>query len=644
MNVNNNLNPVDYWFNSTEIFKHTEDLKQVVFNEEGTFVIFISKISEIIIYDVFAKCIVIVIEDYLSNEERNITIKSTIWNSESNSIFIAYLQENKIKINTNDTKEMEENEEDLDLEPGEIKLTKKPKSNNSNISLFHNVDEIFFNSKYNEKSYIIFNIFRDLCLSNIECLFLEKRYDTNKSNTSNNPQRRDKHLLVNGTNPAFIDLENKNLPNYLFEINSFNKEVSIAKNMNIMNNIDKKLNDNQKITLDNKKKTHNNLQNENFSFYFKDIKQLINNGSDFTKSYLLMIKELFLIFIIHENDGDNNVPKFDGKFSKLSLYQQSIYSIIEKSLSKKFKIVNCLDENFNSEIISFDIDLTNSLIVVNSSDKILRLFNLDNNTITLFNDFRENVLKKKWTNSYFYSPDLWSSNKLKNQSNSARDQTKLTTSNDNMVRHLDLTTEWNYDYIKKEKELKQISQNLIITALYDSSSIDFVILDLNTSCYVKKMDSLKYNLTTFAVHYKNYFNILIICGKKVFQIVGYKITGWEGFAPHFKFVENNVIFIEDDDYFDVLKKEENKIKEKKKILDNKLNGKNKEISQDNNTSNNNKNSNGNKVLNHILPNKNLLRDVFKPKLRNFSFFNKMDTNDKMSKESNELLEIIKNNI
>ena len=34
MNVNSNINPVDYWFNNIEILKHNEDLKLLVFNEE----------------------------------------------------------------------------------------------------------------------------------------------------------------------------------------------------------------------------------------------------------------------------------------------------------------------------------------------------------------------------------------------------------------------------------------------------------------------------------------------------------------------------------------------------------------------------------------------------------------------------------
>ena len=55
------------------------------------------------------------------------------------------------------------------------------------------------------------------------------------------------------------------------------------------------------------------------------------------------------------------------------------------------------------------------------------------------------------------------------------------------------------------------------------------------------------------IHSDNHFSIVLCSGKKLFQVCGVYVNSWEGFAPHFSFIDDNVEYVQEEDYFDKVK-------------------------------------------------------------------------------------------
>ncbi len=180
---------------------------------------------------------------------------------------------------------------------------------------------------------------------------------------------------------------------------------------------------------------------------------------------------------------------------------------ISQNLNETFFIYDYLSLQTNGEITNVQVDKTKSLILVNSSDRILRLFkynyDFENKCISLIKEYSDSVNRKKWLNSYFYT--------YKSKNN---------------------------------------FQDLILSSLADSNSLELILIDINTGNYLKRLEPFKYQCHDFVCHYKNHYSIILISNKKLFLIYGYYINSWGAYAPQFKYIDDNIEFIEEESYFD----------------------------------------------------------------------------------------------
>lgn len=118
------------------------------------------------------------------------------------------------------------------------------------------------------------------------------------------------------------------------------------------------------------------------------------------------------------------------------IYTKEIQEIKEV-LDDNFIIYDFLSIESNGEISNVQIDITKSLILVNCTDRILRLFKFnyeyENKSVSLIKEYFDSVNRKKWLNSYFYT--------YKN---------------------------------------KNTFQDLILSSLADNNSLELILIDINT--------------------------------------------------------------------------------------------------------------------------------------------------------------------
>ena len=68
--------------------------------------------------------------------------------------------------------------------------------------------------------------------------------------------------------------------------------------------------------------------------------------------------------------------------------------------------------------------------------------------------------------------------------------------------------------------------------------------------FIKRLEPFKYQCNDFVCHNKNHYSIILISNKKLFLIYGYLINNWGAYAPQFKYIDDNIEFIEEEGYFD----------------------------------------------------------------------------------------------
>jgi len=224
-------------------------------------------------------------------------------------------------------------------------------------------------------------------------------------------------------------------------------------------------------------------------------------------SFFLFVKELYLIILLKDK-SQLNLTKY--KFlmenlneKKLNTQQLDAFDWIKENLCDNMIIVDSYGLNVSGEIINVQLNTLKSLILVNSSDKNLRLFKYDFDNITLLREYNDSVNRKKWVNAHFYT-----------------------------------------------FKIKNTFQDLILAALSDINSLEFIFIDIETGNFVKRLEPYKYQCSEFICHYINHFSIVILSSKKLFNISGFLINNWSTFAPQFKYIEENVEFIEDEAFFD----------------------------------------------------------------------------------------------
>mmetsp|Transcript_17455 Transcript_17455/g.18121 ORF Transcript_17455/g.18121 Transcript_17455/m.18121 type:complete len:631 (+) Transcript_17455:2-1894(+) len=622
---------IDYYFNPAEIFKAEEEIKLTRFNKEGTLLAISTKNSMIFIYDFISKCTILEIDHFISRDSQDegcvsYEIKDLLWTEDCTSLYSVVAKETK-------------------TENSALKINKKPKeedlSKNSKVKIEilsekevkYFVCETKFKMKDSTKRVLSYTV------ETIKGL--EETYYINSilgfvSNTGFG-------LLISGEIPYILtpiihnnkktnDQDKEQFDYIVTNVfkGSSNKDDDV--------NIDMVLDVSQKALLD-----------YQYTFIIQDATHLGAQESTDNEQrvFLLVVKEIFLILLITDSTLEPTKQVNSLGFKSLSKHQKEIFDLVQKNLSHDFSVVFCLDIFYNTEIVQIEREPKDNLLMINATDKCLRLFKIEKYTITFFNDFSDPVNKRKFINSFFYSVKSWSTNPLKQKlellqeqedSSSNNYKSGLIEENTDDIEEKDINSKLQFSSTVKDprtnytttKGTQKYSANesanvkdLLITALSDSTSVEFVIIDLNTGSYIKKMEPFKHHLADYIVHTKNYFSLVLVSYKKIFQIYGFDINGWEGFAPHFSFIGNNIEYIQEEDYFDKVKQTE--LEHKKKMERER-----------------NKKSNEEETQKQRLQNKKILREVFKPKPRRNEFFYYYSKEDSIMEESKKQVEIIRN--
>ena len=234
---------------------------------------------------------------------------------------------------------------------------------------------------------------------------------------------------------------------------------------------------------------------------------IIVKKSNQEESFYLFVKELFIFILIKKRENDSleyDINKSINKGNNHYSYPQSYFlEWLKVSLNPKYIISYVYGLSISCDINSVRLNEMKTLILVNSSDRVLRLFRILDETIILQKENSDNVNKKRWINCFFYT-----------------------------------------------YKIKNGYEDLIITALCDSNSLEFIFIDIDTGKTIKKLEPFKYSVQDFICHYKNHFTLLVISNKKLFNITGIIVKQWGCFAPGLKYIEENIDFIEDETFYD----------------------------------------------------------------------------------------------
>ena len=326
-----------------------------------------------------------------------------------------------------------------------------------------------------------------------------------------------------------IEIENIESNNVLKAINLKHnseeiKEVDInIKNEYIQNNDNiNNLNSNNNI---NNTKSNNNIIKDGIksdNIEIKITEKKYNPNAIFIRfgynsnTFYLIVKELYIFLILHLKNQTNSLDENnkemiieEEKYPSLELMTKSIHSFkkmrffdfIKDTLNDQLYISRISD--LNGEIINVELNTRNNLILINSNDRVVRLFEIINDSIILQKEYCDSVNKRKYTNCYFYT-----------------------------------------------YKLKSGIQDLILMALNDSNGLEFSFIDIVTGNVIKKLETFKYTISDFVCHYQNHFSILIFSGKKIFCINGVMANQVDCLAPGLKFVEENVEYIEEESFYD----------------------------------------------------------------------------------------------
>ena len=152
---------------------------------------------------------------------------------------------------------------------------------------------------------------------------------------------------------------------------------------------------------------------ETFSFFNTNTNKTINSYTYILKetvdrnSFLIFIKEIYLILLIkeHSNSSSNrNKYLLDNIIEKkLNDEQFELYEAILNNLNKNYVLVDLYGLDTSGEIVGVQLNFFKNLILVNSNDRILRLYRYDLDLISLLREYFDSVNRKKWVNAYFFT-------------------------------------------------------------------------------------------------------------------------------------------------------------------------------------------------------------------------------------------------
>ena len=528
-----NVVKVDFVVGNKELFRIQDEIKQISFNKYGSLVGLSTKQNKFYLFDFFGRSILGLITYFNENKYKI----SNFCFDENNNLYIAFEYDSKDNTNTKYSGIKQVNIESalkntyisnfggkeesiisiLDSELNEHDIFNKTTNAKIFEILFRNgcllicgYNPIIYNIK--EKSFFYFLKQELITLTPIKTginalnnnINKKKEKDKNKKKKKSDKDNNSNHLVI----PNNIN-ENENDQN---TINNEN-EMILEDDINSINNISNDINTTE-VPGDNK------IPEKQYNPYSIFIKY----GSN-TNTFYFIVKELYIFLILHiKEENKNDYPNLDDILKQSHVpknisYNQILFlNFLKDTLNGKLYVSSIYFLNINGEIIHAESNKRNNLILINSSDRVVRLFEIINDSIILQKEYYDSVNKRKYTNCFFYTYKLNSG-----------------------------------------------IQDLILMALNDANGLELCFIDIVTGNIIKKLETFKYTVQDFTCHYQNHFSILIISGKKVFCINGVMANQSDRLAPGLQCLEENVEYIEEESFYDDF---DEKVKQRIKMQNN----------------------------------------------------------------------------
>ena len=518
-----NVVKVDFVVGTKELFRIQDEIKLISFNKYGSLVGLSTKQNKFYLFDFFGRSILGVITYFHENKYK---INNFCFD-DNNILYIAFEYESKENINIKYSGIKQINIE-ISLKNTIISNIGGKEENIIPIPDKEINDHEIFTKTTNSKIFEI--LFRNdnllICGNNPSIYYLKEKsifYFLKQDSISLTPLENDINALNNNFNKK-KEKDKKKKKKKLDKENTLNNESE-----NAQNNIGKESNNLNDNIENDEINSINNVSNDIITTevhekQYNPFTIFIRYGSNANTIYFI-VKELYIFFIIRiKEPNKDDYPKFDdvikqNNFPKNVSYNQNQFiNFIKENLNETLCISNIYLININGEINHVESNTRNNLILINSSDRVVRLFEVINDSIILQKEYYDSVNKRKYTNCYFYTYKLNSG-----------------------------------------------IQDLILMALNDSNGLELCFIDIVTGNIIKKLETFKYTVQDFTCHYQNHFSILIISGKKVFCINGVMANQSDRLAPGLQCLEENVEYIEEESFYDNF---DEKVKQRIKMQNN----------------------------------------------------------------------------
>ena len=518
-----NVVKVDFVVRTKELFRIQDEIKLISFNKYGSLVGLSTKQNKFYLFDFFGRSILGVITYFHENKYK---INNFCFD-DNNILYIAFEYESKENINIKYSGIKQINIE-ISLKNTIISNIGGKEENIIPIPDKEINDHEIFTKTTNSKIFEI--LFRNdnllICGNNPSIYYLKEKsifYFLKQDSISLTPLENDINALNSNFNKKKEKDKNKKKKK-LDKENTLNNESE-----NAQNNIGKESNNLNDNIENDEINSINNVSNDIITTevhekQYNPFTIFIRYGSNANTIYFI-VKELYIFFIVRiKEPNKDDYPKFDdvikqNNFPKNVSYNQNQFiNFIKENLNETLCISNIYLININGEINHVESNTRNNLILINSSDRVVRLFEVINDSIILQKEYYDSVNKRKYTNCYFYTYKLNSG-----------------------------------------------IQDLILMALNDSNGLELCFIDIVTGNIIKKLETFKYTVQDFTCHYQNHFSILIISGKKVFCINGVMANQSDRLAPGLQCLEENVEYIEEESFYDNF---DEKVKQRIKMQNN----------------------------------------------------------------------------
>jgi hypothetical protein len=518
-----NVVKVDFVVGTKELFRIQDEIKLISFNKYGSLVGLSTKQNKFYLFDFFGRSILGVITYFHENKYK---INNFCFD-DNNILYIAFEYESKENINIKYSGIKQINIE-ISLKNTIISNIGGKEENIIPIPDKEINDHEIFTKTTNSKIFEI--LFRNdnllICGNNPSIYYLKEKsifYFLKQDSISLTPLENDINALNSNFNKKKEKDKNKKKKK-LDKENTLNNESE-----NAQNNIGKESNNLNDNIENDEINSINNVSNDIITTevhekQYNPFTIFIRYGSNANTIYFI-VKELYIFFIVRiKEPNKDDYSKFDevikqNNFPKNVSYNQNQFiNFIKENLNETLCISNIYLININGEINHVESNTRNNLILINSSDRVVRLFEVINDSIILQKEYYDSVNKRKYTNCYFYTYKLNSG-----------------------------------------------IQDLILMALNDSNGLELCFIDIVTGNIIKKLETFKYTVQDFTCHYQNHFSILIISGKKVFCINGVMANQSDRLAPGLQCLEENVEYIEEESFYDNF---DEKVKQRIKMQNN----------------------------------------------------------------------------